>query len=220
MNSYILSRSRHGHVFGKTAKRGMDVAIAGLALFFLAPVFAVVAIMLKLEGQGGTVFYGGKRIGFQGQNFSCWKFRSMEPNSDHLLHARLELDPVAKENWEKYRKLANDPRVTTRTARFIRKASIDELPQLWNVLIGDMSLVGPRPILGDERSFFSDGAFREYISVRPGLTGLWQVSGRNETTFARRVSLDRRYVRNWSLWGDIVILIKTPLVLLTGKGAH
>ena len=200
-------------------KRAMDVGIAGAALFALAPLFAFVTLMLKLEGQGGSVFYGGLRMGYQGRFFNCWKFRSMEPDSDHLLHEYLESNPQAKADWEKYRKLSRDPRITTRTARFIRKASIDELPQLWNVLTGDMSLVGPRPILEEEQSYFGN-TLKEYISVRPGLTGLWQVSGRNNTSFARRVYWDSWYVRNWSLWGDIVILVKTPLVLLTGKGAN
>jgi Undecaprenyl-phosphate galactose phosphotransferase WbaP len=199
-------------------KRSIDVAVSGLALLMLSPLLIGVAVMLKLEGQGGSVFYGCKRIGYKGRRFGCWKFRSMEPDSDHLLQARLEADPAAREQWEKFRKLPDDPRVTTRTARFIRKASIDELPQLWNVLVGDMSLVGPRPILEDEVSYFGD-ALRDYLSVRPGLTGLWQVSGRNATSFLRRVYWDRWYVRNWSLWSDIVILVKTPFVLLTGHGA-
>lgn len=202
----------------KAVKRAMDIMAAGTALLLLSPLFAAVSLMLKLEGQGGSLFYGGKRIGEGGRKFSCWKFRSMEPNSDHLLHAYLDSDPEAAANWEKYRKLERDPRVTTRTARFIRKASIDELPQLWNVLVGDMSLVGPRPILEDEKSYFGD-ALKDYYSVRPGLTGLWQVSGRNATSFRRRVYWDSWYIRNWSLWGDIVILIKTPFVLISRKGA-
>ncbi len=202
----------------RAIKRAMDITASGLALALLSPLLIGVVVMLKVEGQGGTPFYGGKRIGRNGNKFSCWKFRSMEPDSDHLLHAYLAQDEKIKADWEKYRKLPNDPRVTTRTARFIRKASIDELPQLWNVLVGDMSLVGPRPILQDEVPYFGD-ALKEYLSVRPGLTGLWQVSGRNATSFMRRVYWDSWYVRNWSLWGDIVILIKTPLVLLSRKGA-
>ena len=200
-------------------KRAMDIGIAGTALLALSPLFGIVSLMLKAEGQGGTIFYGGERMGYRGRMFKCWKFRSMEPDSDHLLHAHLAADPQAQADWDKYRKLSNDPRITTRTARFIRKASIDELPQLWNVLAGDMSLVGPRPILEEEKSYFGK-TLKDYMSVRPGLTGLWQVSGRNDTSFERRVYWDNWYIRNWSLWGDIVILIKTPLVLLTGKGAN
>lgn len=208
-----------GTSLSRILKRLMDIAISGAALLVLSPVFAMVIILLKAEGQGGSAFYGGRRVGKNGNYFNCWKFRSMEPNSDHLLHAYLESDPEIKSNWEKYRKLTNDPRITTKTARFIRKASIDELPQLWNIFVGDMSLVGPRPILEDEISLFEGDILKEYLSIRPGLTGLWQVSGRNKTSFKRRIYWDSWYVRNWSLWGDIVILIKTPLVLLTRKGA-
>lgn len=200
-------------------KRLLDIAVAGTALLLLSPLFLIVALMLKIEGQGGSVFYGGNRIGRGGKLFGCWKFRSMEPNSNHLLDAYLAADPEAAARWEKFRKLDNDPRVTTRTARFIRKASIDELPQLWNVLVGDMSLVGPRPILEDEVHYFED-KLKDYLAVQPGITGLWQVSGRNDTSFKRRVYWDSWYVRNWSLWGDIVILIKTPLVLLSQKGVR
>jgi lipopolysaccharide/colanic/teichoic acid biosynthesis glycosyltransferase len=143
----------------------------------------------------------------------------MEPNSDHLLHELLERDPQAKADWETYRKLKQpDPRITTRTARIIRKTSIDELPQIWNVLVGNMSLVGPRPILEDEAQLFGD-TLNHYFRVRPGITGLWQVSGRNDTSFQRRVYWDGWYVRNWSLWGDIVILFKTLSVVFGRRGA-
>lgn len=210
-------------IFGISAsrliKRGMDICVSFAALLVLSPLLISVSALLKMEGQGGTLFYGGKRIGKNGRYFNCWKFRSMEPNSDHLLHDYLDKNPDMKADWEKFRKLPNDPRVTTRTARFIRKASIDELPQLWNILTGDMSLVGPRPILEDEQGYFDNETLQEYLSVRPGLTGLWQVSGRNQTSFKRRIHWDSWYVRNWSLFGDIVILIKTPLVLLSRKGA-
>jgi undecaprenyl-phosphate galactose phosphotransferase len=219
----MMLQARPGRTEGdfsiqKVMKRALDIAVAGTALLVLAPLFGAVALMLRLEGQGGSIYYGGKRIGHSGQPFSCWKFRSMEPNSDHLLQSYLDSDPQAKADWETYRKLPKDPRVTTKTAAFIRKASIDELPQLWNVLTGDMSLVGPRPILENEKHYFSEDALKDYKSVRPGLTGLWQVSGRNATSFKRRVYWDSWYVRNWSLWGDIVILIKTPMVLLFRKG--
>lgn len=203
----------------KLLKRLMDICIAGVALICLIPFFGLIGAMLKIEGQNGSIFYGGKRIGYKGRLFSCWKFRSMEPDSNHLLEDYLSTSDGIRADWEKYRKLACDPRVTTRTARFIRKASIDELPQLWNVLLGDMSLVGPRPILEDETHYFDNKMMKEYLSVRPGVTGLWQVSGRNNTSFDRRVKWDSWYVRNWSLWEDIVILIKTPIVLLTRRGA-
>ena len=204
---------------GRAAKRALDVVVAGASLLVLSPFFLLIMAMLKIEGQGGSPLYGGERIGQGGKLFRCWKFRSMEPNSDYLLTAYLDANPSAKADWEKYRKLPNDPRVTTRTARFIRKASIDELPQLWNVVVGDMSLVGPRPILENEVHYFDETMMKEYLSVKPGITGLWQVSGRNNTSFKRRVAWDSWYVRNWSMWGDIVILIKTPIVMLSRKGA-
>lgn len=200
-------------------KRLLDIIASVSALLFLAPVFALIWIFLKMEGQDGSLFYGGERIGYHNKKFKCWKIRSMQPDSDHLLYDYLDKNPQAKENWEKFRKLENDPRVIAKTARFIRKASLDELPQLWNVLLGDMSLVGPRPILEDEKHYFSTGAYAEYISVRPGLTGLWQVSGRNELSFEERIQLDREYIKNMSFWNDLMIIIKTPIVLLTGRGA-
>lgn len=204
---------------GRFIKRTMDIVIATTALILLTPIMIGTAIMLKVEGQSGNLFYGGKRVGRNGKKFSCWKFQSMEPNSDHLLHELLESDPQAKAEWEKYRKLKGpDPRVTTKTARIIRKTSIDELPQLWNVIKGDMSLVGPRPILDNEIELFGD-SIDEYMKLRPGITGLWQVSGRNDTSFQRRVYWDAWYARNWSVWSDIVIMIKTLRVVTGGSGA-
>ncbi len=206
--------------FGRFIKRSMDIIITLLALLALTLPMIIISILIKIEGQGGSIFYGGYRIGRNGKKFKCWKFRSMQPDSDHLLEELLERDPKAKSDWEKFRKLKQpDPRITTKTARFIRKASIDELPQLWNVLKGDMSLVGPRPILEDEIELFGD-AINQYIKTKPGITGLWQVSGRSNASFQRRVNWDSWYVRNWSVWGDIVILIKTLRVVLGGSGAY
>jgi undecaprenyl-phosphate galactose phosphotransferase len=200
-------------------KRSVDILVSGIALLFAGPVIGILGAAMKLEGQSGGLFYGGKRIGKKGKLFHCWKLQTMEPNSQHLLEEYLEANPELRQDWETYRKLPQDPRVTTKTARLIRKLSLDELPQLWNIFVGDMSLVGPRPILEDEVSYFNENTLKDYLSIRPGLTGLWQVSGRNKTSFRRRVYWDSWYVRNWSLWGDLIILIKTPIVLLTRKGA-
>lgn len=205
---------------GLALKRVLDLTASGTALLLLAPVMLGVMASLKLEGQSGSVFYGGERIGYRGKKFRCWKFQSMEPDSDHLLEALFQKDPAAKKEWETFKKLKNDPRVTTRTAAFIRKTSLDELPQLWNVFKGEMSLVGPRPLLEKEIKDYGEPYFRYYRRVRPGITGLWQVSGRNETSFKRRVYWDGWYVRNWSFWGDIVILIKTLRVVLFRYGAY
>ncbi len=205
---------------GLFIKRLMDIIISSAALLLLSPVIFACAIMLKIEGQSGSIFYNGIRIGKNGRKFKCWKIRSMEPNSDHLLHKLLESNPEAKADWGKYRKLkVPDPRITTKTARFMRKTSLDELPQLWNVLKGDMSIVGPRPILEEEIELFGD-SIEEYVQMRPGITGLWQVSGRNETSFERRIYWDSWYARNWSVWNDIVIMIRTIHVVLSRSGAY
>lgn len=204
--------------FERTAKRMMDITLASMGAIIAIPILALMSISIKLEGQGGSLFYGGKRIGKNGKLFKCWKFRTMEPDSDHLLEEYLDSDPKIRAYWNKYRKLDHDPRITTRTAKIIRKASLDEVPQLWNVLIGDMSIVGPRPILEDEVEQYGD-IIEEYKQVRPGITGLWQVSGRNAVSFARRVYWDSWYIRNWSLWSDIVIILKTVKVVLTRHGA-
>ncbi len=203
---------------GRAGKRAMDIALSATALFMLLPVIGIVAAALKIEGQGGTVFYGGARLGRGGKLFQCWKFRSMEPNSDHLLEEYLAGNPEMREAWETYHKLPDDPRIKTRTAQIIRKASIDEIPQLWNVLKGDMSLVGPRPILPSEKTEYGNN-IDAYIKVKPGITGLWQVSGRNAVSFQRRIYWDNWYVRNWSLWGDIVIILKTIPVVISRSDA-
>lgn len=203
---------------GLAGKRAMDVTLSATALFMLLPVIGLVALMLKLEGQGGSIFYGGQRLGRGGKLFNCWKFRSMEPDSDFLLEEYFRAYPHMRETWETYHKLPDDPRIKTKTARFIRKASIDEIPQLWNVLKGDMSLVGPRPILPSEKTEYGAN-IDAYIKVKPGITGLWQVSGRNAVSFQRRIYWDNWYVRNWSLWGDIVIILKTIPVVINRSDA-
>jgi len=205
---------------GLALKRALDIICSASALLLLSPVMLGIMLMLKLEGQSGNTFYGGYRLGYRGKTFPCWKFQSMEPNSDHLLEELFTKDSEAKKEWDTYKKLKKDPRVNTRTAAFIRKTSLDELPQLWNVLKGEMSLVGPRPVLESEREDYGESFFRYYRRVRPGITGLWQVSGRNETSFKRRIYWDSWYVRNWSFWGDIVILIKTLRVVLYRNGAY
>lgn len=204
--------------FGRFLKRSMDIAGASVAIVLFALPLMLVAFMLKYEGQGGTVLYAGTRVGMGGRRFRCWKFRTMEPGTDHLLEEYLANNPEAKAHWDRYFKLPDDPRVQTRTSRFIRKASIDELPQLWNVLKGEMSLVGPRPILESEIEAYGD-RIEEYISVRPGITGLWQACGRNGNSFSRRVKWDSWYVRNWTIWGDIIIILKTVQIVLKRSGA-
>jgi exopolysaccharide production protein ExoY len=196
-------------------KRAFDV-IGSLILLALAlPVFLLIALILLFLG--GSVFYGHQRIGAGGAPFKCLKFRTMVRNGDQVLAATLASDPVARAEWEAKRKLVNDPRVT-RVGRVLRKTSLDELPQLINVLRGDMSLVGPRPIVREEENKYGENLIY-YLAVRPGITGLWQVSGRSNTSFEQRVALDRFYVERWSLRDDFLILLRTVAVLLARDGA-
>jgi exopolysaccharide production protein ExoY len=196
-------------------KRAFDV-IGSLILLALAlPVILLIALILLFLG--GPVFYGHQRIGAGGAPFKCLKFRTMVRNGDQVLAATLASDPVARAEWEAKRKLVNDPRVT-RVGRVLRKTSLDELPQLINVLRGDMSLVGPRPIVREEENKYGENLIY-YLAVRPGITGLWQVSGRSNTSFEQRVALDRFYVERWSLRDDFFILLRTVAVLLARDGA-
>lgn len=200
-------------------KRLMDVLVSGVALIPLAVVLAFVVIMRKLERSSTPLFYGGPRVGQNGKLFNCWKFCTMRSDGDALLAELLASNAEARAEWEKFQKLKNDPRIDSQTSKLLRKTSLDELPQIWNVFTGDMSLVGPRPILANQIPDYGT-SIGSYTSVRPGLTGLWQVSGRNETSFQQRVNWDNWYIRNWSLWHDIIIMFKTVRVLLSGSGAY
>ncbi len=204
---------------GRFLKRLMDICVSGLALIFIAMVAAMVWVAKRIKKSTSPVFYGGKRVGRRGELFSCWKFCTMKEGADVLLKNILETDELAKAEWKKFKKLKNDPRVDSSVSSFLRRTSMDELPQLWNVFLGDMSLVGPRPILPEQIDNYG-GKILQYNKVRPGITGLWQVNGRNETSFEQRVYWDDWYIRNWSLWYDIVIIFKTVRVLLTGYGAY
>ena len=198
-------------------KRVFDLVSVVFGIVILSPVFIVIALLIKFSGNG-KVFYLHKRVGKHGKPFSCLKFQTMYANSQELLNDLLMSDPQVKAEWEQCFKLKNDPRVTP-IGKWLRSTSLDELPQLFNVLIGNMSLVGPRPIIKDEVSRYRDG-FYYYQLVLPGVTGLWQVSGRSETDYSDRVRLDEWYVKNWSLWYDIVILIKTVGVVIKRSGAY
>ena len=194
----------------------MDRAGAAVALVLFSPLFLILAYKIKKDG--GPVFYGHQRIGRGGRPFKCWKFRSMVMGSQDILKDLLEKDAAARDEYARTFKLKNDPRITP-VGAVLRKTSLDEIPQLFNVLCGDMSLVGPRPIVEAEQSYYDD-KISLYTSVKPGITGLWQVSGRSDTDYEQRVSLDSQYVKKWSLWNDIVIIFKTIHVVLTRKGAY
>jgi undecaprenyl-phosphate galactose phosphotransferase len=199
----------------RAAKVVFDVVAAAFLLLILSPLLAAIAVAVKLDG--GSVLYSHKRIGLGGRSFGCLKFRSMAENADVILQELLRSDPQAAEEWAAKRKLRNDPRIT-RVGALLRKTSLDELPQLLNVLRLEMSLVGPRPIIEAEVVYYGDD-IAYYMQTRPGLTGLWQVSGRSDTTYAQRMHLDTWYVKNWTLWHDIAILAKTIPAVLKRRGA-
>lgn len=199
------------------AKRALDIVGAGVGLVLLAPFFLIVALMVRADG--GPAFFAHQRVGRGGKLFGCLKFRSMVIDSQARLEALLANDPAARAEWEATRKLKNDPRIT-RIGRFLRSTSLDELPQLINVLLGEMSLVGPRPVQEAEIDRYYGASAAHYMAVRPGITGLWQVSGRSETSYESRVALDVSYVSRPSLLADISILLRTPVAVLSRRGAH
>jgi exopolysaccharide production protein ExoY len=198
---------------GLTAKRLIDIVIALSAIILLAPLLTICFAATVLASPGPALFRH-RRVGFKGKYFQCLKFRTMVTDAPERLRKHLESNPVAAAEWDTNRKLRDDPRVTAIGA-ILRKSSLDELPQLFNVLSGDMSIVGPRPVTEEELVRYS-GAENAYLACRPGITGLWQVSGRSSTTYNKRVACDSFYARNWSLTLDAKILIVTiPSVLLT-----
>jgi Undecaprenyl-phosphate galactose phosphotransferase WbaP len=212
----LVSRPEITPRLNRAAKRAFDVVVAGAMLIILGIPMAVVAGAVALDG--GSPLFSHRRVGREGKTFGCLKFRSMRVDAEARLDEYLAGNPEALALWETSRKLPSDPRVT-RIGRLIRKTSIDELPQLVNVIVGHMSLVGPRPITESELDNYGD-ARQLYTSVKPGLTGMWQVSGRSDLTYARRVALDTWYVENWSPWHDIAILSKTVPVVLGRGGAY
>ena len=197
-------------------KRTMDIIGSILIIIVLSPV--LIALYFTIKKDGGNVIYGHSRIGQNGKVFKCLKFRSMAVNAKQILEELLKNSPEARTEWEKDFKLKNDPRIT-KIGAFIRKTSLDELPQLFNVLKGEMSLVGPRPIVQEELERYEEN-IDYYLMAKPGMTGLWQVSGRNDVDYDTRVYFDAWYVKNWSLWNDIAILFKTVNVVLNRDGAY
>ena len=177
----------------------------------------IIALSIKINSKGPAIF-SQERIGRNDRSFRCYKFRTMYNDAEKRLDTLLENNPEAKEEWEQYWKLQDDPRITT-IGSFLRKTSLDELPQLFNVLKGDMSLVGPRPVTKKEIDEYYKESAKLCFGVPPGITGLWQVSGRSNTNYNYRIALDLWYVRNWNLWLDIVILLKTLKVVLNKEGA-
>ena len=197
-------------------KRSIDLALTMVLGILLAPLMLFLAIAIKLDSPG-PILYSHRRIGRGGREFQAWKFRSMVKNADSILEEFLRQNPTLRDEWEQSQKLKRDPRVTA-LGRFLRRTSLDELPQLWNVVRGEMSLVGPRPIVREEVARYGVD-FETYTWVQSGLTGLWQVSGRSETSYQERVEYDRFYVYNWSVWLDFCILFRTIGTVLSRAGA-
>ena len=197
-------------------KRGFDILFAGIALVLLAPVFGIVALALRLR-ERGPIFFSHTRVGANGEEFACHKFRTMKTDGDRQLEWMLAIDPIARAEWEADRKLERDPRVHA-IGNILRRTSLDELPQFWNVLKGDMSIVGPRPITWSEAEKYGMH-FADYCAVKPGITGAWQVGGRSDTSYDYRVGLDVDYVRNATFLDDIRIVFKTVGVVLAQRGA-
>jgi lipopolysaccharide/colanic/teichoic acid biosynthesis glycosyltransferase len=198
-------------------KRAMDILLSLLLIIPVGAVSLVIALLLKLNSHG-PLFYKHRRIGYQGRNFHMWKFRTMRVDGDRLLAEYFRQHPDALLEWKRCHKLKNDPRVT-RLGQFLRMTSLDELPQLINVLNGEMSLVGPRPIVAEEVEKYAR-RFEYYVAAKPGITGLWQVSGRNDLDYPQRTAYDEQYVRQWSPLLDAKIFLKTFITVWHRHGAY
>jgi exopolysaccharide production protein ExoY len=205
------SRNARG-LYRNVLKRMLDVLLVIVAAPIVLTTVAILALLVRRDG--GAAFYGQKRVGRDGEIFTCWKLRTMVVDADDKLQAFLDSDPAARLEWEKNQKLKKDPRVT-KLGRFMRKTSLDELPQLWNVFVGEMSIVGPRPMLPSQQSMYSGTA---YYDMAPGLTGFWQISDRNESSFSARVGFDNRYAREVTLLTDLGIILRTVRVVIKGTG--
>lgn len=198
--------------YHRLVKRPLDCLLVTMASPFIIPLIFVLALLVMFDG--GRPFYSQLRVGRGGRTYRMWKLRSMVVDADDRLRSRLETDPAARDEWDRTQKLRNDPRVTP-FGRFLRACSMDELPQLWNVLRGDMSLIGPRPMLPEQQEIYPGSA---YYRMRPGLTGLWQISARNSSSFAARAAYDDLYEQQFSMAQDIRILMHTVSVVLRRTG--
>lgn len=210
--SFECGATKRRQSYLKVGKRLFDIAFVLAVIPFILPLVGIAAALLAMEG--GRPFYWQHRVGREGRVFSMMKLRSMVPNADQMLDSYLASNPAARREWNEKQKLTNDPRIT-RLGSILRKTSLDELPQFWNVLIGEMSVVGPRPMMVDQQDLYPGTA---YYTVRPGITGLWQISRRNTTSFASRTHFDAYYCRTVSLKKDLQIIIRTAFVMVRGTG--
>jgi Undecaprenyl-phosphate galactose phosphotransferase WbaP len=203
--------------WARRVKRTLDLVGVVVGGLLISPLVLSIVVLIKLDSPGPT-FYAHHRLGSGGRHFRCWKFRTMRADAESFLTELLQCNPTLRSEWERDHKLRSDPRVT-RIGRLLRKTSLDELPQLWNVLRGEMSLVGPRPIVDAEITKYGE-VYKLYQRVTPGISGLWQVNGRNHTGYEERVALDAYYVRNWSIWLDLVVLARTARSVVSSRGAY
>jgi Undecaprenyl-phosphate galactose phosphotransferase WbaP len=203
--------------WAKRLKRALDLFGAVVGGLAISPLLFTIAVLIKLDSPGPALF-GHWRLGARDEHFLCWKFRTMHVDAEQILNECLQKRPSLQAEWEKNHKLRDDPRVT-RIGRFLRKTSLDELPQLWNIVRGEMSLAGPRPIVDAEVPRYEKD-YELYRRIRPGMSGLWQVGGRSEVDYKARVAMDSYYVRNWSVWLDIIILVRTVKTVLFSRGAY
>jgi Undecaprenyl-phosphate galactose phosphotransferase WbaP len=207
----------HRRLAPQVVKRSFDLALALPVFMLLSPFLLAIAVLTRLTSKG-PVFYGQRRIGRNGREFIAWKFRTMVQDADRVLEEHLRANPELRDEWDLNHKLRDDPRITS-IGKVLRKFSLDEFPQLWNVLCGEMSIVGPRPIVRSEADRYGR-RFALYQRVPPGITGLWQISGRNNTTYDERVRLDEYYVRHWSMLLDLYILLRTVKTVVSAEGAY
>lgn len=197
------------------SKRGLDIVFAAVLLTLLAPLMALIAALIMWRDGGGAIF-AHQRVGRNGDRFGCLKFRTMVKDADVQLARVLREDAAARAEWESSQKLKNDPRILPGIGHVLRATSLDELPQLWNVLTGQMSLVGPRPVVEDELQRYG-AACSLYLSVRPGLTGPWQIGERSNGSYDSRVNEDSAYIQNWTLTQDLSIIFRTAMIVLRGR---
>lgn len=201
-------------------KRAFDIFFSFTILLLSLPLFLLISLAIWISSKGkGKVVYAHERVGRGGKTFRCFKFRTMYPDADARLKEILEKDPVLKSEWDLYHKLKNDPRVTP-IGSFLRKTSLDEFPQFWNVLKGDLSIVGPRPVVKAEIAKHFGPTAEKILSIRPGLTGIWQISGRSDTSYQKRIEMDMMYVDSHNFWLDLRLIIYTIPCMLFSKGAY
>ncbi|HEX4918764.1 MAG TPA: sugar transferase [Limnobacter sp.] len=209
-----VSASQVGPYLRSTGKRLFDIAFSLSVILFTMPIWLVLCLLVSLDG--GPVFYSQRRIGRNGIPFNCWKFRTMSVNAEEALRQLIQSNPEIAREWQATQKLRVDPRVTP-LGRWLRRTSVDELPQFFNVLNGTMSVVGPRPFAQDQVMLYHPVVLSKYLAVKPGLTGSWQVYARHDTTFECRARFDQIYVDKASFVSDLALVIKTPLAMLRGS---